>query len=46
MEIGMCTEDDKHWKLTEILKKKQIQKQIIELFKIQNFIIFGWKRYI
>ena len=29
MKIGMCTEDDKHWNLTEILRIKSEKKMEI-----------------
>ena len=28
MKIGMCTEDDKHWNLTEIFQKKNSEKKL------------------
>ena len=31
MKIGMCTEDDKHWNLTEEFFQKKIRKKIMEL---------------
>ena len=39
MKIGMCTEDDKHWNLTEIFQKKISEKKLWN-FKNPKFLNF------
>ena len=40
MKIGMCTEDDKHWNLTERFFQKIFHKKNYGTLKIQYLIFF------
>ena len=44
MKIGICTEDDKHWNLTERFFKKKFKKKNYGTLKIQNFLNFLLKK--
>ena len=41
MKIGMCTEDDKYWNLTEIFQKKNQEKKLWNFKnpKFHNFLL-------
>ena len=41
MKIGMCTEDDKHWNLTEIFQKTFSEKKLWNFKnpKFRNFLL-------